>query len=455
MSVPSDRANFVSTRNPCKLCTPFGACMALRGFEGAMPVLHGSQGCATYIRRYLIGHFREPMDVASTNFSEKSTIFGGRDDLHTALANVIRQYDPQLVGVATTCLAETIGDDVTMFLHEFAAENVAADLPPVVGVSTPSYAGSHEDGFHAAVRAVVAKLAESADRTQPTRVNVCTGMVSPADVRNLADVLERFGLEATLLPDISETMDGPTWAEYQKMPPGGTPLAKVRAAGAAAVTLELSDTVRDANSTGKLLAERFGVPNRRLGLPIGVGRTDALLAELSELAGRPVPEPIAAQRGRLIDAYFDAHKYLFGQRVVLYGEEDLVVALAGWCAEVGLVPALCATGGNTGRFAPALRELLGSAGEEAVLLDNTDFAEIDEAAAEVEPDLIIGNSNGMKLARKLSIPLVRVGLPIHDRLGAARVEHILYRGTQSLLDRVTNALIQVRQESSPVGYTHM
>ena len=53
-----------ATRNACKLCAPLGASLAFRGVEGAVPFLHGSQGCATYIRRYTISHFREPVDIA-------------------------------------------------------------------------------------------------------------------------------------------------------------------------------------------------------------------------------------------------------------------------------------------------------------------------------------------------------------------------------------------------------
>ena len=70
-----------ATRNACKLCAPLGACLAFRGVEGAIPLLHGSQGCATYIRRYMISHFREPMDIASSNFGETAAIFGGRENL--------------------------------------------------------------------------------------------------------------------------------------------------------------------------------------------------------------------------------------------------------------------------------------------------------------------------------------------------------------------------------------
>ena len=59
-------APYVSTTNACKLCKPLGACLAFRGIEGAVPFLHGSQGCATYMRRYIISHFNEPIDIASS-----------------------------------------------------------------------------------------------------------------------------------------------------------------------------------------------------------------------------------------------------------------------------------------------------------------------------------------------------------------------------------------------------
>lgn len=82
--------NFTSTRNACKLCAPLGASLVLRGIEGCIPLIHGSQGCSTYIRRYVISHFREPIDIGSSNFTESAAIFGGRENLFTALDNLSR-----------------------------------------------------------------------------------------------------------------------------------------------------------------------------------------------------------------------------------------------------------------------------------------------------------------------------------------------------------------------------
>lgn len=56
-----------------ELCAPAGCLTGLqKGIEGCVPLIHGSQGCATYIRRYMISHYKEPVDIASSNFSEES-----------------------------------------------------------------------------------------------------------------------------------------------------------------------------------------------------------------------------------------------------------------------------------------------------------------------------------------------------------------------------------------------
>ena len=124
---------YVSTTNACKLCKPLGACLAFRGIEGAVPMLHGSQGCATYMRRYIISHFREPMDIASSSLGEKHAVYGGGPNLKQGLQNVMTKFGAKLIGVATTCLTETIGDDVPMIVHEFRREMRERRLPAPAG----------------------------------------------------------------------------------------------------------------------------------------------------------------------------------------------------------------------------------------------------------------------------------------------------------------------------------
>lgn len=441
-----------ATRNACRLCAPLGACLAFRGVEGAMPLLHGSQGCATYIRRYMISHFHEPLDIASSNFSEEAAIFGGRQNLRTGLENVVRQYSPQLIGIATTCLAETIGDDVSVYLHEIAAENRGV-LPEVVHVSTPSYSASHEEGYHATVLALVEALAK--EGPCHSAINVIAPIGSPADLRYLKTVFRDFGLETILLPDYSDTLDGPAWTEYQRIPPGGTPIDLIHRMGSARATVEFGSAWHEGRTAGKVLQERFGVPRHALPLPLGVTQTDRLFEVLQELSARPVPTHYEEERGRLVDSYVDAHKVVFGKKAAVYGEQDLVVGIAALLAEIGVVPALCASGTSTGRLRKQLGAVEADLAGHIKVLEDVDFAEIEEHALRLRPDLAIGSSKGYALARRLKVPLVRVGFPIHDRVDGPRLLHLGYRGAQQLFDRIANALIEASQDASPVGYSYM
>lgn len=453
-----EHTSYISTTNACKLCKPLGACLAFRGIEGAVPLLHGSQGCATYMRRYIISHFREPMDIASSSLGEKHAVYGGGANLKQGLKNVMTKFGARMIGIATTCLTETIGDDVPMIVGEFRSEvnrgRLDDDLPVLVNVSTPSYSGTHMEGFHAAVRAVVDHVSQGGEPM--AFVNVLPGFLSPADIRYLREILDDFGFPAVILPDYSETLDGPAQPDYQKIPQGGTSVEAIRNMGCASGTIEFGRTLADQKSTGRLLNDRFNVPLHGIGIPIGIMETDAFFDTIERLRGITTPEKHSVERGRLVDAYVDAHKYLFGKRAVVFGEEDLVVGLTAFLVEVGIRPVLCASGGKSGRFKSAIEQVVsGILPEPPIVREGADFQQIAEIAGSLSPDLLVGHSKGYPIARQLGVPLIRTGFPIHDRFGGQRILHVGYRGTQNLLDRVVNAILGKSQEDSPVGYSYL
>ncbi|MDW7771448.1 MAG: nitrogenase component 1 [Desulfobulbaceae bacterium] len=445
----------VSTTNACKLCRPLGACLAFKGIAGTVPYLHGSQGCATYMRRYVISHYNEPIDIASSSLSEKHAVYGGGPNLKVGLTNVTEKYRPQVIGIATTCLTETIGDDVRMILREYGRDTQGSKgLPELINVSTPSYDGTHMEGFHGAVAAAVAQMAEGGPQTKT--VNLLPGFVSSADYRHLQEIMDDFGLDSIMLPDLSETMDGPALLEYEKLPRGGTPPAAIKAMGRSRATVEFGRTLAKTRTGGRILTEEYNIRGLQIGMPIGIEETDRFFALLTELSGRGVPEKYRKIRGRLIDAYVDGHKYVFGKKAVIYGEEDLVVGMTAFLAEIGIRPVLCASGGRSGLLAEAIRETTGQIlREQPRVFEDMDFFEISEMAEKLQPDLLVGHSKGYPLARKLNIPLIRIGFPIHDRVGGQRILHLGYPGAQQLFDMVTNAIIEKKQDDSEVGYSYM
>lgn len=454
----SQAQNYVSTTNACKLCKPLGACLAFRGIEGCVPFLHGSQGCATYMRRYIISHFREPMDIASSSLGEKSAIYGGGPNLKLGLKNLMTKYEPKMVGIATTCLTETIGDDAPRHIREFQEEfRELLDYyndPKLVTVSTPSYCGSHMEGFHAAVNAVVDQMARN-DLTVDS-VNVFPGFISPADTRYLKTIMTDFALEATVLPDLSETLDAPALPEYEKLPSGGTRLKDIMAMGGARASIEFGRSASGCATAGKTLLNKFGVPLRSVGMPIGLRETDELFTILEDISGRPTPEKHFLERGRLVDSYIDGHKYVFGKKAVIYGDEDMVVGLTSFLAEIGVKPVLVSTGASSGRLKDAIADVCsGILDETPVALEDVDFYDIASEARSAKPDLLIGSSKGYRLSMELGVPLVRVGFPIHDRFGGHRLLSIGYRGAQILFDTIVNTFIQKKQDISDIGYGYI
>ncbi len=448
-------APYVSTTNACKMCTPLGASLAFKGVEGCVPFLHGSQGCATYMRRYVISHFREPVDIASSALGEKHAVYGGGPNLKKGVLNVMQKYGAKIVGVASTCLTETIGDDLSMLVKELFHEFGELDLPYVVWVSTPSYSGTHMDGFHGAVKALVDQL--TTEKTAPQRtVNVMPGLVSPADMRHIKDIAADYGVGLTLLPDFSETLDGPALEDYVKIPDGGATIEQIQAMSGSLGSIECGAALETMKTAGDLLEKRFGVPTRKISLPIGIRGSDAFFDAMNELTGQQTPRKHALERGRLVDAMVDGHKYVFHKRAVIYGDEDLALALASFSAEIGVLPVLVATGAKSKHFSDrVLAACKDLTSEPPMVIHNADFHEIAEAAQSLSPDFLLGNSKAQRYARQWNRPLIRVGFPIHDRFGGQRTQHVGYSGTLALYDRIVNTMLERKQSASPVGYGYM
>lgn len=446
--------NYVSTTNACKLCKPLGASLVFKGIEGCIPFLHGSQGCATYMRRYIISHFNEPIDIASSSLGEKHAIYGGGPNLKIGLKNVIDKYEPTLIGVATTCLTETIGDDVPMLLNEYKNEFDQSAGPEIVSVSTPSYSGTHMEGFHAAVKSVVAQL--TTKTAEPNRtVNVFPGFLSAADIRYLKEIVEDFGITATILPDYSDTLDGVALDDYPLISEGGTQVEAIKNMNGATASIEFGSTLPK-DSAGIFLESVQGVKLHRLGLPIGIRRTDQFFETLERLTKRAIPNEYVKARGRLIDSMVDGHKYIFGKKAVVFGEEDLVVGLSAFLSEIGIKPIICASGGSSGKFEKAVNEAVKEFdGVRPLVREGVDFYDIQGLAEQLDADLLVGHSKGYSFARQHNIPLIRVGFPIHDRIGGQRIMHIGYHGAQQLFDCITNTIIEKKQNDSDVGYSYM
>ena len=445
------------------MCAPLGASMAFKGIRACLPLIHGSQGCATYIRRYMISHFREPVDIASSSFSEETTIFGGNKNFNTSINNIISQYSPEVIAIASTCLSETIGEDIPKLISEYKSVNASKKLPTFIHASTPSYQGSHSEGFHAAVSSIVKTLA--VEGKKKNQINLFPGMVSPEDIRHLKEIMLDFNIKAVVIPDYSETLDSTNWDQYKLLPDGGTSVKEISSTGSSIASVEFGQASGNNNLSSKSrliqgtaagwLEESMSVPRIGHSIPVGIKETDEFFNTLKSVSGQEMPLKYAKERGRLIDAYVDGHKYMFGKRAVIVGDLDMVVSLFAFLEETGIQTVLVASGSDKGVMKEVLSRKTNRDINEIMVMEDADYESILEILRSMKPEIILGNSKSYSLAKTLNIPLIRVGFPIHDRFGGQRTLHVAYRGTQHLYDRIANAIMEHKQNTSRVGYQYL
>ncbi|SNS14213.1 nitrogenase molybdenum-iron protein NifN [Anaerovirgula multivorans] len=435
------KRNFVNLNvNPCKSCMPMGASTAFKGIESTMVLLHGSQGCSTYIRRHMAGHYNEPIDIASSSLNEKETIHGGGANLKKGLKNTLRLYNPKMIGISTTCLAETIGEDLQRIIMEFKEEEPDYEDVLFIPVATPGYGGTNYEGFYFTLRKILEEIA--IDTTPTNAINIIAGNLTPADVRKIKEMLELLEIEYTILPDISKTLDAPFTPNYQKLSPEGTKIHEIRKMAGASATVEMGMLVPDHLSPGKYLEEQFGVPLYRCSLPIGLDNIDEFLEILQKISGKEMSDKLKEERGRMLDGMIDSHKYNAEGRAAIFGEPDMVYAVSKLCLENGIQPLLISTGTKAGKLKELLAPALEKMEKNCMVIDDTDLETIQSYVKALGVNILIGTSEGKFITEKEGVPLVRVGFPIHDRVGAQRRLYCGYEGSMRFLDDITNTLLE-------------
>ncbi|NBC33678.1 MAG: bifunctional nitrogenase iron-molybdenum cofactor biosynthesis protein NifEN [Alphaproteobacteria bacterium] len=420
--------------NPLKSSAPLGGALAFLGVDGTLPLFHGAQGCTAFSLVLLVRHFREPIPLQTTAMNEVSTILGGAESVEQAIENIRSRAKPQLIGLCTTALTETRGEDMDgdlTLMRRRRAEDWAGT--EVVLAPTPDYAGSLPEGWAAAVTAMIETLTDpQPGPVIPDQVAVLAGShLTPGDVDALRETIEAFGLTPVMLPDLAGSLDGHVPDAYIPTSFGGTPVEAIRTLGRSALALAVGEHMR---GPAEALAAKADVPFTVLDSVTGLRAVDALTQRLSEASGRPVPAALRRQRARLLDAMLDAHFFFGNKRVAIAAEPDALLALGRLVTDMGAEIGAAVTTSKTQAAArvPADRVLVG------------DLDDLEQAAPGC--DLLLTHSHGRQAAGRLGIPHIRIGFPIFDRLGAADRVSVGYRGTRDLIVEIGNVLMAAETE---------
>lgn len=421
--------------NPAKTCQPVGAMYAALGVHRCMPHSHGSQGCCSYHRTFLTRHFKDPAIATTSSFSEGACVFGGGSNLKKAVKNIFDIYDPDIIAVHTTCLSETIGDDLNTLIRQL-------EIPEgkiIVHANTPSYIGSHVNGFANMMSGFIKYLSEK-NAVGNGKVGIFPGFVNPGDMHELKRIVKLLGVKYIMFPDTDGTMDTPLTGHYEIYAKGGTTVEEIRELGSAKHVLALGEITSTLPAMD--LKRKCNVDFSSLPLPMGVEATDKFVMALSHLSRREVPAELEVERGQLLDIMIDSHAYYGDKRVAIAGDPDTVLGLASFCLELGMKPKYMITGTPDEKFTKKAKEQLLKYGvNDCIAKANTDLFELHQLIKNEPVDLIIGGTHCKYIARAEDIPLVRAGFPILDRYVHSYMPLVGYRGAMRLAELISNALL--------------
>lgn len=420
--------------NPAKTCQPLGAVYAALGIHKCMPHSHGSQGCLSYLRMALSRHYREPAIATTSSFHEGTAVFGGKSNLKEALVNIMSIYRPDVIAVHTTCVAETIGDDVGAFIEELRNEELIDPAVKVFYANTPSYKGSHITGYDNMVKAMAEYFPK---KGKPNgKINLVPGFIEPGDIREIKHILRLMGIPAIVFPDQTNVFDSPLTGKDADYPGGGTTIQELEDTANSTATLALCKYT--GGTAAKILEKRHGIPAVIGPVPIGIENTDKLVMNLMKIAGKEIPPELEDERGRLVDMLTDAHPHFHGKRTAIFGDSDVTFGLAGMCQGMGMEPAYVLTGIKSETWEKEMHE----AAPDAEVISGGDLFLLHQKIKKNPVDLLIGNSYGKFIARAEDVPLVRVGFPITDRANMHHFPIMGYRGAALLATRIGNKLLE-------------
>ena len=420
------------TINPPYMNQLMGGVFASLGIYKTIPLVHGSLGCANYVKHILVEHFKEPLEIATTGFYESDAIHGGIDNLIKAVENIEIVKNPELIVVLTTGLSETIGEDIKAVIKKnYANKNIVA-------VNTPSYIGAHIDGYNNAVKGIIEGILEKKNSkksktTKNERINIIHGMVNPGDVRELEHIFKTLNIEYNLLMDI-KAMDRPLRLPKEEYPKCDTTVENIKNSIYSKATVSFG---MEGVSGAKYL-EKYGVKSYNFKYPIGIENTDKFIEGLLKISSGvfDIPEKLLDDRGYALDMMVDTNHILKNKKVAIFGDPDKVISLISFAYEIGLNVVAVLSNTKTKYFANTIHNI-----NKNIAVFEGDLYELQKYLTSRPVDLVIGDYRGKYVADALNVPLMRVGFPVIDRYGHTKKAMIGYNGALNLICELANILI--------------
>ncbi|MBU1659176.1 nitrogenase iron-molybdenum cofactor biosynthesis protein NifN [bacterium] len=411
--------------NPIKHSQPMGAALAFMGIKNCLPLMHASQGCASYTKVFYTRHFNEPIAMYNTSVSDITAVLDGGDySILMSIENIGKKntsLKPELIGLHTTGLTETKGDDVRSIGMHIEI--------PYCYVNTPDFEGGMESGWALTAKALIEQHSIKTAELKPNKLLLLPHVsMQPVEVQKIKECCEGFGFETLAMPDLSTSLDGYLSEGQGKLGTGAISIEDIRDLGSSATVITIGTSMKIAAKA--LLAKNEKIIHLHFNHLMGLEMNDNFVASLIKIR-QIQPRPLLKRwRGRLQDAMLDSHFLIGSSSFVITGEPDMCVGMCELLQSVGgTIHAVIAT-----TYSKVLEEIQA----ENIFVGDLEDAEVHFKSA----DLVISNFHAERLLhiQEKHTALILRGFPNYEELGNQLKNDQLYEGSTYFLFEVANKL---------------
>ncbi len=367
-----------------RACVYCGARVVLNPITDAFHIVHGPIGCASYtwdIRGSLSSGSDLYRNSFSTDLSEQDIVFGGEKKLTAAIDEIVEKHQPKLIFVYATCIVGVIGDDVEAVCR-LAEKKYGIRVIPV---KSPGFSGNKSYGYKMACNAILALLEPYKDLPKTKGINILGDFNLAGEMWLIKNYLKEIGI-----PVVS-TITGD--ASHDKL------------VNAPSASLNIVQCAGSMTYLAKKMEQEMGIPYIKISF-FGVEDTSQSLIRIAEAIGDEENIQKARQFTKnetdRLKSFLDKYrKNLEGKKAAIYvGGGFKAISLIRQFNEMGIETVVVGT--QTGKAEDY--EIISSlVGENTVILDDANPAELETFIKEKGADILVGGVKERPLAYKLGV----------------------------------------------------
>lgn len=367
-----------------RACVYCGARVVLNPITDAFHIVHGPIGCASYtwdIRGSLSSGSDLYRNSFSTDLSEQDIVFGGEKKLTAAIDEIVEKHNLKVIFVYATCIVGVIGDDVEAVCR-LAEKKYGIRVIPV---KSPGFSGNKSYGYKMACNAILALLEPYKNIPKRKGINILGDFNLAGEMWLIKNYLREIGI-----PVIS-TITGDASHDTLIQAPSAR-LNIVQCAGSMTYL-------------AKKMEQEMGIPFIKISF-FGVEDTTQSLIRIAEAIGNEENIEKAKQFTKSetdrLKSFSDKYRKKFeGKKAAIYvGGGFKAISLIRQFNEMGIETVVVGT--QTGK-AEDYEIIASLVGENTVILDDANPAELETFIKEKGADILVGGVKERPLAYKLGV----------------------------------------------------